>query len=323
MIWTLLGCWVVPIEGDDTELERQVLCETGGQFSSTELDGGRETQGHIVLDVDGDGHLDLVFNNQLDADMDFFWGDGSGSYSDFTSHSVGRSGGGFDFGDIDNDGDLDGIITNEDADALVWLEGTGDGDFGGASSISQSYFPQNVTLADLNDDGDLDIVVRLRDANCTASRLGDGDGTFAQSTCLTEYMDRTRRIDVRGDGRDEIVQNVGSTLLIHDLDSDGDIASSTTLDTTACASVSSPSVYDLDRDGLSDILVPCLEEESGDLSMLFLHADAEGHFEPCIHVEGLEHGGAIADLNGDGLADYVHSETCSFCDSIHTVYLQE
>ncbi|MEC8425744.1 MAG: hypothetical protein VX000_18295, partial [Myxococcota bacterium] len=106
-------CTATPTDGDDdggtasdaVRVEADT-CEVGGSWSSSTLVGGRETQGYRVYDINGDGHDDLAFNNQLDQNIDFYMGDGSGTYTGFSDYHVGRSGGGFDFGDVDNDGDL-------------------------------------------------------------------------------------------------------------------------------------------------------------------------------------------------------------------------
>ena len=326
--WT---CTVTPYDdvgpGDETSTSvhlSSMECDSDGTFASYTLSGGLETQGYAVEDVDEDGHDDLVFNNQLDEDVDIYWGDGTGAYSTFSRHWVGRSGGGFDFGDIDNDGDIDAIFSNQDYSRLVWLKGTGGGGFSGTETYSQSGFPQDITLTDLNDDGNLDIVVKLRDGNCTASRMGDGAGGFASSVCMTDNEGRVRNIDADGDGKDELVQRTSSTeLVLYTLDGAGNITGQVPLDTSECEDMGPQSIYDLDDDGHEDILVPCTLSSTGDLGIVAMYSDGVGGFEACVHVEGTEGNGAIGDFNRDGAADYILSQTCSFCGSTHTIYQQE
>ncbi len=112
-------------------------------------------------DVDNDGDLDLIFNNQASGGQPrLYLNDGDGFYSNVSATNL-PAGSVADqkdiiFGDVDNDFDLDVHVGSRAGQSKLWLN-SGNGVFtntpinGGASAYSYDF-------GDINGDGDLDLL---------------------------------------------------------------------------------------------------------------------------------------------------------------------
>ena len=149
-------------------------CDGSETFSVQSVASGREVQGGVIADVDGDGHEDALFNEQLDNKLQIYWGDGTGNFSSSnrTSLSIGRSGGPGAVGDFDNDGDNDIVWGLQDSSTMKRVFNNGNRSFSIQSS-SESQGPRNMELIDVNGDGNLDVYIYKRFSSCVARKLGE------------------------------------------------------------------------------------------------------------------------------------------------------
>lgn len=156
---------------------------------------GRGVSNAKLRDLDGDGDLDLLYN---DAHTDFFNGydfwtalnDGSGSFGELVEWKLGTCGNGdIDAFDLDNDGDLDVVDVEELAcafggDRLFIRLNNGDATFQPAYTVRISQEPHAIAGGDFDGDGDIDLVTThwmpygLRDF--LNVHIGNGDGTFEE-----------------------------------------------------------------------------------------------------------------------------------------------
>lgn len=314
-------CAVTPFDGDDEgdvgEAEyltaAETLCVSGEEtFSSSTLSAGREVQGGAIADIDGDGHMDAAFNEQLDNRIRIFWGDGSGFFdgSATTLVPIGRSGASGDIEDINGDGHMDLVWGSQDANRLWVALGTGGRSFAPSSSYSHPGGPNRVKLVDVDLDGHMDALVRDRFGSCLRRSFGNGDGTFAGSSCLISPNGSVEAADVDGDGLVEIIMVHAGELTKYELDASGDVVESAPIDHWPLDGAGMPHLVDLDGDGALDILMA----RSGSLAVY--RNDGMGNFEGCMYAEDLAHGPvAFGYLNGDDLIDYVAYDTCSYCGS--------
>ena len=314
-------CVATPFDGEDDGdagvadylTAAETLCVSGEEtFSSTTLSAGREVQGGAIADIDGDGHMDAAFNEQLDNRIRIFWGDGSGVFdaSATTLVPIGRSGASGDIEDINGDGHMDLVWGSQDSGQLWVVLGAGARSFLPSSSYSHPGGPNRVKLVDLNLDGDMDALVRDRFGSCVRRRLGNGDGTFGAATCLISTNGSVEAADVDGDGMTEIIMVNASELTKYELDSSGDVVGSSPIDHWPLDGAGMPHLVDLDGDEDLDILMV----RSGNLAVY--RNDGEGNFEGCMYAEGLEHSPvAFGYLDSDDLIDFVSFDTCSFCGS--------
>ncbi|MCB9759799.1 MAG: VCBS repeat-containing protein [Alphaproteobacteria bacterium] len=134
----------------------------------------RDSEEVVVGDVDGDGHLDLLFASEDDAVNELYLGDGAGGFTaaservavDGTSNAAALI-------DLDGDGDLDLLLGNAGQDnallnAAGWFE-----DATASWLPEESATAQDLELGDVDGDGDADLVVANETDNVLLLRSGD------------------------------------------------------------------------------------------------------------------------------------------------------
>ncbi|MEQ9466699.1 MAG: FG-GAP-like repeat-containing protein [Ekhidna sp.] len=115
--------------------------------------GGEDIYHSKIIDIDGDGNLDLLYiDSNSGGDLylvdDFL-------NNDFSSVSYIGEAYRFDVADIDGDGNLD-IVTAEDSYLYLYL-GDGEGGFSYDAYLNTDNYSYGVQLVDYDGDGDIDI----------------------------------------------------------------------------------------------------------------------------------------------------------------------
>ena len=113
--------------------------------------------GACVLDVDGDGRLDLVSANLATNTVSVLLDNGAGGYNTPSTWNTGASPRGMGTADFDGDGKVDLVVTNSTASSVTVLYGNGDGTFPTSFTFNVGVSPQSVVVVDLNGDGKPDI----------------------------------------------------------------------------------------------------------------------------------------------------------------------
>ncbi|MFQ5503628.1 MAG: FG-GAP repeat domain-containing protein [Planctomycetota bacterium] len=205
---------------------RLFLNDGKGTFTdvtATHLPASRGQTHHIaLLDVDGDGDLDLLLAN-FSKQNRLFENDGKGRYRDVTATNLPVDADASNWvvgGDVDQDGDLDLVWGNGDLNVFpnkgrqnkLYL-GDGKGKFSDNTSVGLPKAASNtesLVLGDVDQDGDLDLVtansgVYLGEQNKLL--LNDGKGKFSDATS----------------GRLPLKKDQTKTVMLGDFDEDGDL----------------------------------------------------------------------------------------------------
>ena len=167
---------------------------------------------HVKLvDIDGDGDLDAVFQHPRGDGFVIWINDGKGKFT--KSNNTLGNGSNIAFGDLDSDGDQDAFIVkggpNGSAPCEVWLN-DGNGKFTDSEQRLGNLVGYNVALGDMDGDGDLDALVTngTRFAQTPilwinqGGKQGGTPGTFKESGIVfsDSQIGKVKLVDLDKDG---------------------------------------------------------------------------------------------------------------------------
>jgi Leucine-rich repeat (LRR) protein len=228
-----------------------------------------------VVDVNGDGNLDIVLANTNGTGnqiITIFWGRGDGSFSDVPISGrlniidASISPEMIVAGDINNDGDIDlALSANILGPGIHVFSNSGNGDFSsGNKQVVHSGTPiRSVALADIDNDGDLDLLAVSSTSALVCVYLNGPLGQFAPTPTYSFPLPGAglrdiQAADVNGDGfMDIVVSNDDPSGYIAVLINNG--GSGFAPPQFANASLSGAhyvAIGDVDGDGDLDIVVP-------------------------------------------------------------------
>ena len=268
----------------------------------------------LAVDLDADGHTDLIAWYRSSNVIWLFRGSSSGLAAD-TSYSLGSSVFDVKVGDINADGALD-LLASAGTRVEVLL-GTRGGRFGFPQIAVVRATNGSLALEDLNGDGRLDLAsfgknFRVVNTWITVA-LGNGTGGFRtprQSSSrlvpgplVAAELTGDGKVDLAYTGEDISGLDVRHVLMVQPGRGDGTFGPAVT--TVVAGSVSRMTARDLDHDGRTDLLL------ASGLQVMSLTGIGDGSFtngETAVMPWPVA-GFGQADLDGDGIEDLVAGTT--------------
>ena len=271
---------------------------------------GNDPLGADVVDLNGDGLLDVVTANDSTSDISVMLADVNGGFQPEQRFTLSDSPTDLVVDDLNGDGVLDLVTTNFASaplaeDHISVFLGIGDGTFLPGPSFVVGEGPRAVAVADLNGDGQPDVVTANSSDDNISVLLGNGDGTF-QGDQRFDVGDAPTGVaisDLNGDSQLDLVSaNAGSSDISVFLgNGDGSFQAEQRLLTGMTGIIV---LGEVDGDGQVDLI---LAETGGERISVRL-GNGDGSFQTAqniiLEINSLQDV-ALAELNGDGFADLV------------------
>ncbi len=265
----------------------------------------RSYSGRLV-DIDGDGDLDVVISNDRPDPKRVYLNDGAGDFR--VGSTYGRpewSTRNASVADLNGDGLPDIVVANRGGPSYVCLN-LGEGQFAVDCAAFSTGSATTITAADFDGDGLIDLVVPHRDGGQSYVYVNAGDAGFSDGERVAfgppnAAIRMAEATDLDGDGLLDIVaidQQHGVAVYFGQSDSmfsPGVAVGDTSLVPYALAG------GDLNLDGTIDIIVGHVEAPS----RVYFNDGSGRHFTPVEFGDdqGVAYGFAIADLDRDGGPD--------------------
>lgn len=267
----------------------------------------RSYSGRLV-DIDGDGDLDVVLSNDTPDPKVVYLNNGKGHFQ--VGSTYGQSGWetrNASVADLNGDGQPDIIVANRADNATNYIcLNKGEGRFDADCVAFSQESATTITPADFNRDGLIDLAVPHRDGSQSYVYLASANAAYSNLKRVpfgpnNAAIRMAEATDFDGDGFLDIVAiDERRGVAIYFGQKEGAFSSGMVLNSGKVKPYAL-AISDLNRDGRIDIVVGNVEAQS-----TIYFNDASGrHYTP-IHFgdnKGSVYGFAIADLNGDSHPD--------------------
>lgn len=254
-----------------------------------------------VVDLDGDGKVDLTTTSYGSSEVSVYPGTGDGKFGDPLSfQSTGLNPYAVVAADLDADGSPDVVTADRRSASLTVLWGTKEGGhFQSCRTLASLQSVKSVAVGDLDRNGAADLFVCRLNQPQVDVFLGSRGPQISITTANVYHSLETP--DLNGDGIPDLagVQLSQGLLLTAILDDSGKVRSEASR--FAGTMPSRVLLGQVDGDGNLDLLVPC--GAPGELSIFM--GRGEGDFAEAAVVPSVSRvkDGAVGDFDGDGRSD--------------------
>lgn len=151
------------------------------------LSAGDNAKDVVVIDINGDGAVDLAISNRDGDSVSVFLNSGSGVFVPGVGRSFAALARPFAMAtaDFDGDGNPDLVVALQGDDQVAILMGSAVGIFSEPALFGVGDSPRDVATGDFDGDGNIDIATANREDDTVSILLGNGDGTFGVFTSVT------------------------------------------------------------------------------------------------------------------------------------------
>jgi FG-GAP-like repeat/FlgD Ig-like domain len=280
---------------------------------------GGKPEGGALVDLDGDGHLDLAVTSDNPNKIEFFKNRGDGTFAAPTTRLMGNATGpeGLAPGDFNGDGVLDFAVVLFGANQVQLVFGDGAGGFTLGPTYAAGTEPSMIVASDFDGDGDLDAALNNRVSGDMSVYLNDGAGAFASAVNYPVGAE-TRDIavgDFNGDGRPDLAVTARDTRIVRLFDNVGGGAFHVFRDLSLGSTLEPQGVTfaDFDGDGALDVATATTGQDNQQHPSIFLQNNGgrigiwvgpvNGQTLPGVAPTGI----AAADFDLDGFTDVATS----------------
>lgn len=280
-----------------------------GTFAASTTYGGSGTRAQRIADVNGDGHLDIVFADGGSA-FTMFLGQGDGTFTvPLYRFEAGRSTVDLWVADIDRDGMQDIVSLSPSLGTVAVHRNRGAKLFGPTPSHWIGPNPQSLRVVDLDADGILDLLATNPGSSVLRARFGEGGGAFAPAAIVvTESRAHGVAVgDLTGDGLPDLATVDPTANVLATYRARPGAVFERVADYRADTGPVRAELFDLDRDGFLDIVWVETSRGREPYVVGTRRGVGDGTFgDPSWYETGADPSdAALADVTGDGVPDLV------------------
>lgn len=229
-----------------------------GTFNPATAVPTRITSRPLLVDIDGDGHTDIVGASAVDNTFVMLKGSGTGQFAtNLYPLLQGSQPGDVALGDFNGDGRIDVVAANANGPLAIFYSKAPNG-FAAATSVTLGPGAAALAAGDVDNDGDIDIVTVASTTTYIYVALNAGNNTFQNlvSTSVMQGVGRFALADVDSDGNLDFIAGIpaASAMIVSSGRGDGTFETAVTLD-VGLLHPRDWAVTDINNDGRADMAV--------------------------------------------------------------------